>query len=528
MSELTLTKSGFKRRRWNDDLRGKHDFKKQPDGSVIVLHEDTKEEVARYASEDEAREAYWENVPDSNSWLPNLRDSVNLEEGVIVEDFIAAIKQHEELLVTAERFFGEGWDSYALGVIEGPVEVCVNFFVGEELTVTPATVQDESKKGQPRILTEADKMCFIGEIPPEYEGTYHMSLLQIMQALFDNCDRKPVHFYFCGNDTGVGGPPVLCWPTGEEVDEPVDALLSYVQILDEITLNQLFKWVAQDEVLTTFIGAYSWCRQINAFHTEANLPPEAADDPEDETKLRRSEVVRHIECNQHRRSDDPWVNDWIDFVCWGDMDEETKKWYQPKYAVRYDTAKTKNCTRVFREDEGATSEEEARRIFGEFCERVGIEDATITSIDFEEGSECPNEQRYGVGFSPAYHYSHLPFSIVEECTIRKQPMFSRKGRLTEPSKELWTGPTRITLLELLDAIYWEISFYGGPESRDDHRCEMRERVDEIKRSENPDETRTKYFATYEEMFDYDADADPDGPYDFFAVDHDLDTEPDEE
>lgn len=520
MSELTLTKSGFKRRRWNDELRGIHDFKKQEDGSVIVLHEDTKEEVARYASEDEAREAYWEDVPDDRSWIPALRDSVKLEEGVTVEDLIAAIKEHDELEATALNL-NENWEQFALGVIDGPVEVCVNFFIGEELTVTPGTVQDSDKKGEPRILTEADKMHFIGAIGPEYEGTYHMSLFEIMEALFVDGRPGPVHF------TCENGVVTLRNDKGESVDDPLERLLSYVEVHDEITLNQFFQWVDQHELLTTFIGAYSWCRQIKAFHTEANLPLEAADS-DDKNELYRSEVVRHVEVNQYRRADEPHINDWVDFVCWGEMDEESKKWYQPKYAVRYDTLKSQKNTRVFREDDGATSKEEARRLFEEFCERVGIEGATITSIDFEEGSDCPNEQRYGVGFSPAYHYSHLPFVIVEECAIRKEAMLSRKGRITEPAKELWKGPARLTLLDVLDAIYWEISFYGGPEERDDCKFDMRERVDEIKRSENPDECRTKYFATYKEMFDYEPDADPDGPYDFFAVDHDLDMEPDEE
>jgi hypothetical protein len=45
--------------------------------------------------------------------------------------------------------------------------------------------------------------------------------------------------------------------------------------------------------------------------------------------------------------------------------------------------------------------------------------------------------------------------------------------------KLGEAPCTFTLLDVLGEIYWEISFYGGPEDRERKRAEVQESVREI-------------------------------------------------
>lgn len=512
--KIKLTKNGFEFWKWDNQTRNKHKLKKQPDGSVIVFEKETKEEVARYSSMEEAEGAYWSNVTEDHRsddpfWITQFRENLEIEEGVTLDHLINAIKEHNSISTTCDVLFGD-WEKTARSRISGPVELYCEGEISPELQLVfnHCINKLEFPPNSPAYITTSNefkiKALDIG-------GDWKMSMLDVFQALFYSGEKEPM--YFCQDE----GELRLRWATGEEVDEPMAYLLHPVYLLEPTTINNLFQWVEKYDSLVMFFSLYSWCHQIEAFHTEASLPPEAADlEVEDHCgKLTRATVTRRVKQGKVRGSD-PYINSWIDFECYGEPSQETKDWCNAAYRIVYNTPKSKNNTRVIREDEGATSEEEARRLFLE----LGIKDATIEVINYIERKECPHEERYGVMFTPAYHYSHLPFTISEECVVIKDAMYSRKGNITKPAEVKWTGESPLSLLELLDAIYWEISFAGGPEIRDDTREEMSQRADEAIRFKNEEEgRRTKTFKSWEEYLDYDDDDDddPDGPYDAYVI-----------
>jgi hypothetical protein len=511
--KLILKKHGLEAWKWDGSGRSDLRFKEQEDGSVIVTDRKTKQEVARYASMDEADKPYWKQRGvngEEYCWVTELRSNLEIEEGVTVEDFIAAIKQHEDLETACVLLFGGGWDDVKF---DAPVTVeRWGLICDGEMTFHLQAAPDADGTG-PAYLKESGVFKVLKALPtpdvdaqPFTEGEYKMSMLEIMQALFDKKDRSKVYYMqHHANDTGVGGNVTIHEETGEEVTEHlIDILLNPIELIgDSFTLNQVFKRVAMDEGLTFFMSAYSWCRSIKEFHTEADiLASKEVEEPDEHwATLRRSHVCRYMEIQKHRREDTPYFSEYMDFRTYGDLSK-----------------------------------------------------SSIEHYDQHPEKQRPTEECYGVSFSPAYHYSHLPITIDHSVEYTKGMTFSRKGRV-EPEEVLATVTCPITLLDFLDAIYWEISFNGGPEKRDDFREEMKDRVDECK--ENTELGKlTKYFPSYEAMFDYEFEDDEDWkaqmktwldacpaplselqreqifdivgcPYGGYSVDHDLDPTPDD-
>lgn len=78
---------------------------------------------------------------------------------------------------------------------------------------------------------------------------------------------------------------------------------------------------------------------------------------------------------------------------------------------------------------------------------------------------------YAIGFTPVSEIAHLPIRLSPEIEIRKD------------HEVIGRAPYAYSLLEVLDAIYFEISFYGGPESRDSKAAELRETMRKIESGE---------------------------------------------
>jgi hypothetical protein len=66
-----------------------------------------------------------------------------------------------------------------------------------------------------------------------------------------------------------------------------------------------------------------------------------------------------------------------------------------------------------------------------------------------------------------YELAHLPVKLNNQC------------HLYDNKKLAFSGQKDFTLLEVLDAIYWDISFMGGPEDNSDFLEEMKDRVESI-------------------------------------------------
>lgn len=93
------------------------------------------------------------------------------------------------------------------------------------------------------------------------------------------------------------------------------------------------------------------------------------------------------------------------------------------------------------------------------------------SIDAEfhgVGPTC----NYSVSYSPMYDIADYPVMLNTKFQVRFTP---------QDEEKVFEGEREFTLLDVLDAIYWDISFVGGPADNAEFLEEMRSRADEIER-----------------------------------------------
>ncbi len=98
--------------------------------------------------------------------------------------------------------------------------------------------------------------------------------------------------------------------------------------------------------------------------------------------------------------------------------------------------------------------------------------------------------KFGVSMTPANELAPLPIELSEDLLVFKRP---------ELGGPFLTCRRGVTLLEFLDAIYWEISFYGSPEERTEMRDEIRQTVAEIKSGLAKVETADSFEEMVEKM-----------------------------
>lgn len=94
----------------------------------------------------------------------------------------------------------------------------------------------------------------------------------------------------------------------------------------------------------------------------------------------------------------------------------------------------------------------------------------------------PNHMHYGIGFVSINEIAHLPIVCKHDVKVHVYKKKS-KGRELLKTKE-WQ--VNFTLLDILTAIYWEISFYGGPEEKNAMKSEMQSRIEQIKETGTDD------------------------------------------
>lgn len=463
--KLTLTKNGFRSHRWDGESYSKLRTKKAEDG-IIVYDRKTKEEIARYPTMEDFEKLYWIDETDKERfWVSILRTTPIIEDGCTVQDFINAIKQHEALDLTCQELFGENWaDNIPKGCSVNIYRVA--HIIDGQLSIHSSTIPTDDGK---ELLNVAKKMKIrIGTLKPhpvfpdsknfvqneEYEELYCMSLLEIMDGLFGNGwwalqedvwwtehdKRKSVFF-----DKDDSGQLFLRYETGEEIENGFKYILHPVEILCDLTVNGIFDWMERNPTITFFISGYSWCGAIREFHEEAKNKNHPDDQGE---KLNSTEISRHFQIHKGHRSNPDWVHDDLHFGGLGDVREEDKKMY-------------------------------------------------------EKHGNCPDQQSYAIEFSPVSHYSSLPLVLNREIEFMIGPKYGR-SKLIEPAKSIAVAESEFTLLDILDAIYDEISFNGTPAKRDAQKDELISRVDEIK-SKNPEEMKIKKYKSIEEMMDDDTD-----------------------
>lgn len=85
---------------------------------------------------------------------------------------------------------------------------------------------------------------------------------------------------------------------------------------------------------------------------------------------------------------------------------------------------------------------------------------------------------YSVSWTPMYNLADCPVKLNHDFTIQ-EPTSVEKIRKGEMPKDLVKSTRTFSLLEVLDAIFDDISFYGGPEDIKKLQEEMTQRVEEM-------------------------------------------------
>jgi len=199
------------------------------------------------------------------------------------------------------------------------------------------------------------------------------------------------------------------------------------EIAPGTTLGQIFSVVDKYKFLKKVISQYSWCHAIDEFHIQAlELIQKDEDDNEKMTHL---EIYWHVE----------------------------------------------------------------NEIYTENIKHPGGLRERIKTADFEiqpsfhgigpckEGQDYRGNglEHYSVSYSPMYDLADLPVVLKRDFDVYT-PWSSEK----KPEKIL-SSKREFTLLQVLDAIYWDISFNGGPTDNKAFIEEMNKRVEEIKSGEIP-------------------------------------------
>lgn len=201
-------------------------------------------------------------------------------------------------------------------------------------------------------------------------------------------------------------------------------LRSECRIVEGTTLLDIFRVVDKYTLLKLFISQYSWCRSIDEFHAQAEEP---------------------------MRSDDSDI-DYLE-IHWTPKVEEYDK-----------TVKHK----------GGTRERHHVVAFDVFVDFIGIgKSGTCTH-------RTDSRERYGVSYSPMYELADYEVKLNHEFSVHKP--WNAGDKISE-NRELLRSTRSFTLLDVLDAIYYDISFMGGPSDNVAFLEEMKDTMDKIENGE---------------------------------------------
>jgi len=96
---------------------------------------------------------------------------------------------------------------------------------------------------------------------------------------------------------------------------------------------------------------------------------------------------------------------------------------------------------------------------------------------YEDGKAYSDYNRYGISLTPLYALRDLPLRVDPVMKVRQSlPPEGSEESLLIPAPE-------VTLLQLIHALFWEVSFHGPPKKRDAFRAELERRVKRIENGE---------------------------------------------
>lgn len=206
-----------------------------------------------------------------------------------------------------------------------------------------------------------------------------------------------------------------------------------------VILKQIMNTVDSYKLLKLVISQYSWCSSIEDFHKQVN--EENQFDPNDD----QDEIIEYLEV--YRQADAKELVEKIKHP--GGLRERIRT---ISYEANYDFHGKGICT----------SKKEG--------------------MDYATGSD--GKVRYGVSYTPLWKLANLPVIIREEFDVYESFDSKRHNKNNLPEK-LLTTKKEFSLLEFLDAIYWDISFMGGPQDNEQFLQSMKTQVEEIEKGNVP-------------------------------------------
>lgn len=209
-------------------------------------------------------------------------------------------------------------------------------------------------------------------------------------------------------------------------------LRSRCEIAEGTTLKNIFDAVDRYKFLKLIIGQYSWCRAIDEFHAQAAEP--WREDPEDTDPVTSLEIYWHPEVHKY---------------------VEKKK------------------------HPGGTRE---RIVTVDFDVSAGFHGLGPAPKGKENDPAYRTDDgmiQYSVSCTAMWKLANLPVKLDKEFTVY-EPFDTDKIKRGQPPEKLLEAKRDFTLLEVLDAIYWDISFYGGPGDNNAMLDDLRSKMDDIK------------------------------------------------
>lgn len=122
---------------------------------------------------------------------------------------------------------------------------------------------------------------------------------------------------------------------------------------------------------------------------------------------------------------------------------------------------------------------------------VGKEGVVSKDVPYDPNEPIPPgwRQRYAIELSPLYELSGYQVKIAKRIWIddwkgmeeRSKGKKKTKEDYDSLRKEIEVQPS-ITLIELLYNVFWELSFFGSPECRDEQKADLKRTIAEYEQS----------------------------------------------
>ena len=195
-------------------------------------------------------------------------------------------------------------------------------------------------------------------------------------------------------------------------------LRTYCEIDPDTTIWHIMDFVRKNEALTFFISQYTWTNSIDEFHAELDKP----------AVIDENDKMDHLE------------------IYWSADYHKSKKYTSFGMSAGFHGV--------------------GLPLKAEDQEAANAENGYDLPVGFIE--------RYSVSASPINQFAHLKLTLNTDVNVYRLKRYPKTDNIKILSSEC-----EFSLLDILDAIYFDISFHGPPSQRDEFIDEMRGRIEEI-------------------------------------------------